>query len=211
LQSNLTIRRWSAQSDDINMEEVTKRPKTGGRQRGTKNKSTVRLEALLRLALKREGGVEYMQRIARDFPVAFCGMLARLIPSEIIANVDATLRPAREVTDLDAARRIAFLLTKGAGLAEGAEQTELRYMLPMIDVTPPPGGRMTDSEMRVLCGQDDERIDDVERARVEAYVEEGLRNRDARRAVSREELLRPEQGLRPESPQVLLGRRPKVH
>jgi hypothetical protein len=121
--------------------------KTGGRQKGTKNKSTVRLEALLRLALKREGGVEYMQRIARDFPVAFCGMLAKLIPTELIASVDATLRPAREVTDLEAARRIAFMLTKGAALAEEAELAELQQMLPIEDVTPS-GSRMTDAELK---------------------------------------------------------------
>jgi hypothetical protein len=69
---------------------------------------------------------------------------------------------------------------------------------------------MSDVEMQELCPQDP-RIDDIERARIEALVEDGLRNRDARRAVSRAELMREDQGLRPEPTRVLVGRRGNVH
>jgi hypothetical protein len=190
--------------------EKVKRPKTGGRAKGSRNKQTLRIEALLRLALKELGGQQYLVRIGKDYPPVFCSMVTKLIPNEIIASVDA--RVAVEVTDLEAARRIAFLLSKG--VADGGE--DLTALLPRLgekDITPPTGSRMSNEEMQQLAqrhvpGRVTDPEDAMDQARVEDISRTLEHNRAERAKVSQEELLRPDQGLRPEPNRVLVGRRP---
>ena len=66
------------------------RPKTGGRQKGTLNKTlTLLKDAILEAADSaggKEGLVGYLALQAREDPVAFMGLLGKLIPSQIAAE-----------------------------------------------------------------------------------------------------------------------------
>ena len=67
------------------------KPKTGGRENGTINKTSALLkDAILEVADTaggREGFVGYLVVQARDNPVAFTGLLGKLVPSQIAAEV----------------------------------------------------------------------------------------------------------------------------
>lgn len=67
------------------------RPKTGGRQKGTLNKTSALLkDAVLEaadIAGGKEGLVGYLRSQARENPVAFMGLLGKLVPSQIAADV----------------------------------------------------------------------------------------------------------------------------
>lgn len=58
----------------------------GGRQKGTPNKITTTLKEMITTALTAEGGVNYLRKIAREEPVAFCGLLAKIIPLQVEAS-----------------------------------------------------------------------------------------------------------------------------
>ena len=62
--------------------------KSGGRKRGTPNRLGREVREFIREALDREGGAEYLQRAAREQPVAFLGLLGKLLPAEIRASLD---------------------------------------------------------------------------------------------------------------------------
>ena len=75
-------------------------PKTGGRSKGTMNKTTSLLkDAILEaaeLSGDKDGMVGYLVRQANENPVAFMGLLGKVLPLQIVADV--TQRVA-EVTD----------------------------------------------------------------------------------------------------------------
>ena len=66
-------------------------PKTGGLQKGTLNKTSALLkDAVLEaadIAGGKEGLVGYLALQARENPVAFMGLLGKLVPSQIAAEV----------------------------------------------------------------------------------------------------------------------------
>lgn len=61
--------------------------RTGGQVKGRPNKVTQDLRELVRGALAEGGGQAYLVRQADEKPQAFLALLARLIPSEIRADV----------------------------------------------------------------------------------------------------------------------------
>jgi hypothetical protein len=67
------------------------RLKTGGRQKGTLNKTSALLKDAVLQATDTAGGeaglVGYLALQARENPVAFMGLLGKLIPSQIAADV----------------------------------------------------------------------------------------------------------------------------
>ncbi len=66
------------------MSEVgQKRPKTGGRQKGTPNKVTGELKDAILQALDGAGGVSYLQGLAVSHPPAFAGLLGKVLPMTI--------------------------------------------------------------------------------------------------------------------------------
>ncbi len=75
-------------------------PKTGGRNKGVRNKTTSLLkDAILEaaeLAGDKEGMVGYLVKQANENPVAFMGLLGKVLPMQVVADV--TQRVA-EVTD----------------------------------------------------------------------------------------------------------------
>jgi len=72
------------------MEEKPKRVKTGGRQKGTPNKMTLTVKQSVLDAFDQVGGVDYLINIASDDPKTFCAMLAKIIPSDVNADLKAS-------------------------------------------------------------------------------------------------------------------------
>ena len=76
------------------------RPKTGGRQKGTLNKTLALMKDAVLEAADTAGGKEglvgYLALQARENPVAFMGLLDKLVPSQIAAEVT---RSVATVTD----------------------------------------------------------------------------------------------------------------
>ena len=66
-------------------------PKTGGRQKGTLNKTSALLKDAVLEAADSAGGkaglVGYLALQAKENPVAFMGLLGKLVPSQIAAEV----------------------------------------------------------------------------------------------------------------------------
>lgn len=58
-----------------------------GRKRGVPNKTTSALRELVLRALDEAGGVDYLRRMADEQPVAFLGLVGRLLPLE--ARIEA--------------------------------------------------------------------------------------------------------------------------
>lgn len=75
-------------------------PKTGGRNKGTRNKTTALLrDAILEaaeLAGDKDGMVGYLVKQAKENPVLFMGLLGKVLPLQIVSEI--TQRVA-EVTD----------------------------------------------------------------------------------------------------------------
>ena len=70
------------------------RKKTGGRVAGTPNKITAQVKQLVREALQAEGDLDYLRTVARTAPNVFCGLLGKLMASEIDVN-ETTTEPKR--------------------------------------------------------------------------------------------------------------------
>jgi hypothetical protein len=66
-----------------------KPPNAGkGRVKGVPNKFTGALKEMVRQALDEAGGVDYLKRQANESPTAFLGLVGKLLPAEIKADVD---------------------------------------------------------------------------------------------------------------------------
>lgn len=66
-------------------------PKRGGRKAGTPNKITVELKTAILAAFNEAGGVEYLIERAKDNPVAFMGLLAKVLPLQVTGENGAPL------------------------------------------------------------------------------------------------------------------------
>lgn len=64
-----------------------KKAKTGGRAKGTPNKVTQEIKAGILAAFNTVGGAEYLVGQAKENPVAFMGLLGKILPSEIKAEL----------------------------------------------------------------------------------------------------------------------------
>jgi hypothetical protein len=62
--------------------------KVGGRQKGTPNKLTKDLKAMLLGSLDAVGGQAYFERQAEENPTAYMTLIGKLIPSEISKTVE---------------------------------------------------------------------------------------------------------------------------
>ena len=58
-------------------------PKTGGREKGTPNKVTKQLKAMILGALDDAGGQEYLVAMAKAQPVAFLALLGKVLPTTL--------------------------------------------------------------------------------------------------------------------------------
>ena len=63
-------------------------PKTGGRKKGTPNKTTSELKTAIMQAFDKAGGSRYLENIAQVNPAVFCQLLGKVLPKEIEADIN---------------------------------------------------------------------------------------------------------------------------
>lgn len=66
--------------------------KAGGRVKGTPNKTTAEIKDMLRQALDESGGIEYFKKQARENPVSFNTLIAKIIPADVNAKLAGELK-----------------------------------------------------------------------------------------------------------------------
>lgn len=73
-------------------------PKTGGRKKGSGNKASVEIKDMIRGALNDAGGQKYLKAQSEKNPVAFMGLIGKIIPADVNAKLqgDFTFRWADE-------------------------------------------------------------------------------------------------------------------
>lgn len=64
-------------------ENRAKKPKTGGRQKGTPNKLNADVKAMLLGALNQVGGQQYLAEQAKSSPAAFLSLIGKVLPLQI--------------------------------------------------------------------------------------------------------------------------------
>ena len=57
--------------------------KTGGRQKGTPNKTTAALKDAILIAFEQAGGEDYLLRVANTDPKTFCTLLGKVLPMQV--------------------------------------------------------------------------------------------------------------------------------
>jgi hypothetical protein len=61
-----------------------------GRPKGSQNKTTVKIKEAVLEAFEKKGGVKYLMRLADEDPKTFTILLAKILPQEMIAEVNET-------------------------------------------------------------------------------------------------------------------------
>lgn len=59
--------------------------KAGGRQKGTPNRINADIKEMIVIALNCAGGVQYLERQAKENPVAFMGLVGKVLPMQVQA------------------------------------------------------------------------------------------------------------------------------
>ncbi len=67
------------------------RKKTGGRKKGTSNKTTTTVKEAIMNAFDKLGGEKYLVEIAKQDHKTFCSLLGRVLPKEISASIETDL------------------------------------------------------------------------------------------------------------------------
>lgn len=62
--------------------------KTGGRKKGTPNKATAELKDAILSAFDSVGGSTYLVEVAKEHPQVFCTLLSKVLPKDIVADVN---------------------------------------------------------------------------------------------------------------------------
>lgn len=76
---------------------MTDKPKLGldraktGRSKGTPNKATKEIKDMITGALTSVGGQKYLERQAEENPVAFMGLLGKILPKDLNVQADSTI------------------------------------------------------------------------------------------------------------------------
>lgn len=58
-------------------------PPGPGRPKGSRNKAPLEIQKLIHEALDRAGGADYLLRQSEENPVAFMGLLSKVIPKDV--------------------------------------------------------------------------------------------------------------------------------
>ena len=64
--------------------------KTGGRKKGSLNKTTAEVKQLLLDSLTEVGGTKFFVKLAREHPSVYASLIGRLIPRDVVAQVKGT-------------------------------------------------------------------------------------------------------------------------
>ena len=75
-----------------------KRPKTGGRKKGTPNKLTADVKAMVLSALDQAGGVSYLLTQAQSNPNAFLTLVGKVLPLTVAGDPENPLAAGLTVT-----------------------------------------------------------------------------------------------------------------
>ena len=78
---------------------AARRPKTGGRKKGTPNTVTKQVKDAILAAFEEVGGHAYLVEVARSDPRTFLALLGKLIPSEVKAQVEGSGIPRLIIRD----------------------------------------------------------------------------------------------------------------
>lgn len=70
---------------------MAKGHKTGGREKGTRNKITQTLTDAIDKAFLQVGGASYLVNVAKADPKAFCQLLGRRLPKDTTVHADGSL------------------------------------------------------------------------------------------------------------------------
>lgn len=79
----------------------------GGSRKGIPNKATADIKAMINNALYKAGGEDYLLRQADENPVAFMGLIGKILPKDINANIDINVDYASELSALQLAAKKA--------------------------------------------------------------------------------------------------------
>ena len=85
---------------------------------GMADKDADDLRQMVLGALADAGGRDYLRRLAEKSPSAFVALVGKIIPARA-GGKDCDPGERREMSDLEVARRLAFLLARGAEALEG--------------------------------------------------------------------------------------------
>ena len=66
-----------------------------GRPKGVPNKTTAKIKDMIVQALDNKGGVKYLMQQAEDNPVAFMGLVAKVLPMQITGEDGGAIRVAK--------------------------------------------------------------------------------------------------------------------
>ena len=69
-----------------------------GRPAGSPNKITGDMRAMILQAFEKAGGADWLARQANENPVAFMGLLGKLLPSQV--NMDASVTACEHITEI---------------------------------------------------------------------------------------------------------------
>ena len=69
-----------------------------GRPAGSPNKITGDMRAMILQAFEKAGGADWLARQADENPVAFMGLLGKLLPSQV--NMDASVTACEPITEI---------------------------------------------------------------------------------------------------------------
>jgi hypothetical protein len=112
--------------------------KTGGRRKGTLNRLTVDLREMILGALVEAGGRDYLVAQAHKNPKAFMALLGKLLPAHVAGGDEGPIEAEVELSDVEVARRLAFLLARGAQAPEGPQPEPLGASQPAPPQPAPP-------------------------------------------------------------------------
>lgn len=73
------------------------RPKTGGRTKGTPNKLTADVKAMVLEALDKAGGVGYLLTQAQSNPNAFLTLVGKVLPMTVAGDPNAPLQAVTRI------------------------------------------------------------------------------------------------------------------
>lgn len=67
------------------------RKKTGGRKKGTPNKTTATAKEAIMNAFDKLGGEEYLVQVGKQDHKTFCSLLGRVLPKEVSTSINSDL------------------------------------------------------------------------------------------------------------------------
>lgn len=77
---------------------MAKGQKTGGRRKGTPNKVSGDIKSMVLGALSAKGGQKYLEEQADLNPVAFMGLVGKVLPMTVTSDPDNPIKTVLEIT-----------------------------------------------------------------------------------------------------------------